>query len=81
VYASTGHTDVTKRGHSWFGVNRWKHQSSKGVNCDILTQDIIGLVEYSYHQDIPSIPEVQLKSTLALSVLISEQFFRWVTDW
>jgi hypothetical protein len=24
------------------------------VDYDILTQDLIGLIEYSYHQDIPS---------------------------
>jgi hypothetical protein len=25
----------------------------RGVNCDILTQGLIGLIEYSYHQGIP----------------------------
>jgi hypothetical protein len=36
----------------------------RGVDCDILTQCLIGLIEYSYHQGIPSFPEVQLKRTL-----------------
>jgi hypothetical protein len=26
----------------------------KGVDCDILAQGLIGLIEYSYHQVIPS---------------------------
>jgi hypothetical protein len=25
----------------------------RGVDCDILTQGLIGLIEYSYHQDTP----------------------------
>jgi hypothetical protein len=53
VYASTGHTDVAKRGRSWFGVDRWGRRSSKGVDCNILAQGKIGLIEYSYHQGIP----------------------------
>jgi hypothetical protein len=28
--------------------------------CDILTQGLIELIEYSYHQDIPSFSEAQL---------------------
>jgi hypothetical protein len=26
----------------------------RGVDCDILTKGLIGLIEYSYHQGIPS---------------------------
>jgi hypothetical protein len=44
------------------------------VDCDILTQDLIGLIEYSYHQDIPSFLEAHLQRTLVLSVFGSEQF-------
>jgi hypothetical protein len=44
------------------------------VDCDILTQGIIGLIEYSYHQGIPSFLEAQLKRTLRISVLDPEQF-------
>jgi hypothetical protein len=29
----------------------------RGVDCDILTQHLIGLIEYSYHQGIPSFSE------------------------
>jgi hypothetical protein len=36
----------------------------RGVDCDILTQGLIGFIEYSYHQCIPSFPEAQLKRTL-----------------
>jgi hypothetical protein len=32
-------------------------RSSKGIDCDILAQGLIGLIEYSYHQDIPSFLE------------------------
>jgi hypothetical protein len=31
------------------GFDRGGCRSSKGVYCDILTQDLIGLIEYSYH--------------------------------
>jgi hypothetical protein len=46
----------------------------RGVDCDILSQGLIGLREYSYHQGIPSFPEVHLQRTPRLSVLGSEQF-------
>jgi hypothetical protein len=42
--------------------------------CDILAQGLIGLIEYSYHQDIPSFLKAQLKRTPGLSVLVSDQF-------
>jgi hypothetical protein len=32
----------------------------RGVDCDILAQGLIGLIEYSYHQGIPSFPEARL---------------------
>jgi hypothetical protein len=32
----------------------------RGVDCDILTQGLIGLIEYSYHQGIPSFLEAHL---------------------
>jgi hypothetical protein len=32
----------------------------RGVDCDILTQGLIGLIEYSYHQGIPSFSKAQL---------------------
>jgi hypothetical protein len=46
----------------------------RGVDCDILTQGLIELIEYSYHQDIPSFLEVHLQRTPRLSVLGPEQF-------
>jgi hypothetical protein len=58
----------------------------RGVDCDILTQGLIGLTEYSYHQGITSFSEAQLQITLGLNVLSPEQFqdgwptgkFSWV---
>jgi hypothetical protein len=46
----------------------------RGVDCDILAQGLIGLIEYSYHQDIPSFLKAHLQRTLELSVLGPEQF-------
>jgi hypothetical protein len=46
----------------------------RGVDCDILAQGLIGLIEYSYHQGIPSFPKAHLQRTLELSVLGPEQF-------
>jgi hypothetical protein len=65
---------VSKRGRSWLGVDRRGRRSSKGVDCDILAQDLIGLIEYSYHQGIPSFLEAHLQRTPGLSVLGPEQF-------
>jgi hypothetical protein len=45
-----------------------------GVNCDILTQDLIGLIEYSYHQGIHSFSEVHLQKTPGLNMLNPYQF-------
>jgi hypothetical protein len=42
--------------------------------CDILTQGLIGLIEYSYHQGIPSFPEAHLQRTSGLSVLARSNF-------
>jgi hypothetical protein len=52
--------------------------NNTGINnvkrCDILTQGLIGLIEYSYHQGIPSFLEVHLQRTPGLSMLDPEQF-------
>jgi hypothetical protein len=66
--------NMTKRGHSWLGFDRWRRRSSKGVDYDILTQGLIGLIGYPYHQGIPSFLEGQLQRTPGLSVLGLEQF-------
>jgi hypothetical protein len=50
TYDDTRHTDVTKRKGSWIGVDRRGRQSSKGVDCDILAQGLIELIEYPYQQ-------------------------------
>jgi hypothetical protein len=42
------------------------------LDYDILAQGLIELIEYSYHQGIPSFLEAQLKRTLRLSVLVLE---------
>jgi hypothetical protein len=49
AYVSTGRTDVIKRGRFWLGVDQRGYRSFKGVDCDILTQRLIGLIKYSYH--------------------------------
>jgi hypothetical protein len=46
----------------------------RGVDCDILAQGLIGLIEYSYHQDIHSFLEAHLQRTPGLSMLGPEQF-------
>jgi hypothetical protein len=33
----------------------------RGVDCDILAQGLIGLIEYSYHQSIPSFMKAHLQ--------------------
>jgi hypothetical protein len=70
MYASTGHTDMAKGDIPGLGLTDgdvglflW------GLDRDILTQGLIGLIEYSYHRGIISFLEAQLKRTLRLSVL------------
>jgi hypothetical protein len=46
----------------------------RGMDCDILAQGLIELIEYSYHQGIPSFSEAHLEKTPGLGVLGSEQF-------
>jgi hypothetical protein len=41
AYDDTRHTDMAKRGGSWIGVDRRGRQSSKGVDCDILTPGVV----------------------------------------
>jgi hypothetical protein len=36
----------------------------RAVDCDILTQGLIGLIEYSYHKGIPYFLEAHLQRTL-----------------
>jgi hypothetical protein len=46
----------------------------RGVDCDILAQGLIRLIEYSYHRGILYFSEVHLQRTLGLSVHDPEQF-------
>jgi hypothetical protein len=46
----------------------------RGVDCDIMTQSLIGLIEYSYHQGIPSFLEAHMQRNLGLNVFGPEQF-------
>jgi hypothetical protein len=46
----------------------------RGVNCDILAQGLIELIEYPYLQGSSSFSEVYLERTSKLSVLGLEQF-------
>jgi hypothetical protein len=77
----SGHTDVDKRGGSWIEVDRRGRRSSKEVDCDILSsgdgdilaQDLIKLIGYSFQQDASSFSEAYLERTSKLSVLVLEQ--------
>jgi hypothetical protein len=53
VYASTGCTDVDKGDVPGLRLTDEDIGLLTGVDCDILTQGLIGLIEYSYHQGIP----------------------------
>jgi hypothetical protein len=44
------------------------------ILCDILTQGLIGLIEYAYHQCISSLLEAHLQRTPGLNMLGLEQF-------
>jgi hypothetical protein len=66
-------TNVVKGGGSWLGVDRQGRRSSKGEDCDILAQGLIGLIGYSYQQDASSFLKAYLERTYRLSVLDLEQ--------
>jgi hypothetical protein len=70
----TRRTDVPKRGRSLLGLTDEDIGLLRGVNCDILAQGLIGLIEYSYHQGIPSFSEAHLQRTPGLSVHDPKQF-------
>jgi hypothetical protein len=42
--------------------------------CDMFTPGLIGLIEYSYHQGLPSFLKAHLQRTLRLSMLGPEKF-------
>jgi hypothetical protein len=46
----------------------------RGVDCDILAQGLIELIEYPYQQGASSFSEAYLERTFKLSVLVLEQF-------
>jgi hypothetical protein len=73
-YDDTRHTDMAKRGGSWIEVDRRGRRSSKGVDCDILAQGLIELIEYLYKQGASSFSEAYIERTSKLSVLGLEQF-------
>jgi hypothetical protein len=62
AFYDTGHTDVTKRGGSWIGVDQRGRRSSKGGGLwypgpwdgDFLAQGLIELIEYPYQQGASS---------------------------
>jgi hypothetical protein len=74
VYASTERTDVAKGDVPDLGLTDEDVGLLRGVDCGILAQNLIEMIEYSYHQSIPSFPKDQLQRTLGLSVLDPEQF-------
>jgi hypothetical protein len=74
VYVSTGRTNVAKEDVPGLGLTDEDVGLLSGVDCDIMTQVLIGFIEYSYHQGIPSFLEYHLQRTSGLSVLCPEQF-------
>jgi hypothetical protein len=52
----------------------------RGMDYDILTQGLIGLIEYSYHQGIPSFLETQLKKNSEVKRAGPGAISGWVTD-
>jgi hypothetical protein len=52
----TGRTDMTKGVVLGLGLTDKNVGLLSGVDCDILTQDLIGLIEYLYHQGVSSFP-------------------------
>jgi hypothetical protein len=66
AYDNTRHTNVAKRGGSWLGDDQRGRWSSKGVDCyilalvdcEILAQALIELIEYSFQQGASSFLEV-----------------------
>jgi hypothetical protein len=45
----------------WLARIGYNRSMTRYIRCDILTQGLIGLIEYSYHQGIPSFPKAQLQ--------------------
>jgi hypothetical protein len=58
-------------------IRTWPRGDVPGLGLtdeDVGLLGLIGLIEYSYHQGIPSFLEAHLQRTLGLSVLDPEQF-------
>jgi hypothetical protein len=73
VFTSTGRT--YKRGRSWLGVDdRRGRRSSKGVDCDILAQGLIGFNGILIPPRYTFFSKAYLQRTSGLSVLGPEQF-------
>ena len=68
--AGTGRTDVYQEGKflDW-GLTDEGVGLLSGEGCEILTQGLTGLIEYSYQQVATSFPEAHLERTPWLSVL------------
>jgi hypothetical protein len=52
----------------------------RGVDCDILTHGLIGFIEYSYHQGIPSFSEAHLQKNSGVKRAWPGAISGWVTD-
>jgi hypothetical protein len=84
VYDDTRHTDVARGEVPGLGLTNEDVGLLREVDCDILApldgdilaQDLIELIEYSYQQGASSFSEACLKRTFGLSVLGLEQ--SWV---
>jgi hypothetical protein len=52
----------------------------RGVDCDILTQDLIGLIKYPYHQGIPSFFRTPPAKNPGVKRAWPKAILGWVTD-
>jgi hypothetical protein len=66
--------NVAMRGHFGLGLTNGDVGHPRGVDCDIPTQGLIGLIEHSNHQGIHSFLKAQLQRTPRLTMLDPEKF-------
>jgi hypothetical protein len=74
AYDNTRHTNAAKGEVPRLGLTDEDVGLLRGVDCDILAQGLIELIEYSYQQGASSFSKAYLERTSKLSVLGLEQF-------
>jgi hypothetical protein len=71
---------VAKRGCSWLGLTDGDVGLLRGVDCDILAQGLILLIEYLYHQGIPSFSGSPTAKNSGVKRACPGAISGWVTD-